>query len=140
MNGVRSFTATIVGMSLLVGCASGAPDITATTSSELQAAVQDIGTAAAAGRYAAAVTMLDTLQSRLDQALAAGQVRADREAQIQAAIDQVRGDLGALVAAPTPVPTPSASPTASATPAPVGTKAGAGAGKDNGKDKDKGKD
>ena len=134
MTSLRRFTAAIVGMSLLVGCASGAPDIAATTSSELQAAVQDIGTAAAAGRYAAAVTLLDGLQSRLDQALAAGQVRADREAQIQAAINRVRGDLGALVAAPAPIPMSSASPTASATPAPVGTKAGAGPGKHKGKD------
>ena len=128
MNGVRTFTATVVGMSLLVGCASRAPDIAAPTSSELQAAVQDIGTAAAAGRYAAAVTLLDTLQSRLDQALAAGQVRADRGAKIQAAIDRVRGDLGALVAVPAPVPMRSASPTASATPAPTGP------GKHKGKD------
>ena len=128
MNGVRTFTATVVGMSLLVGCAPRAPDIAAPTSSELQAAVQDIGTAAAAGRYAAAVTLLDTLQSRLDQALAAGQVRADRGAKIQAAIDRVRGDLGALVAVPAPVPMRSASPTASATPAPTGP------GKHKGKD------
>ncbi len=128
MNGVRRCTATVVGMSLLVGCGSGAPDIAATTSSELKAAVQDIGTAAASGRYAAAVTLLDTLQSRLDQALAAGQVTSDREAQIQAAIDRVRGDLGALV----PATAPSASPAASTTPSPVGT--GAGPGKHKGKD------
>lgn len=132
MSGLRRFAASVIGMSLLVGCSSGAPDIATTTSSELQAAVQDIGTASAAGHYAAAVTLLDTLQSRLDQALAAGQVRADRGAQIQAAIDRVRGDLGALVQAP--AQGSSASPTPTATPSPVTTKAGAGPGKHKGKD------
>ena len=132
MSGLRRFAASVIGMSLLVGCSSGAPDIATTTSSELQAAVQDIGTASSAGHYAAAVTLLDTLQSRLDQALAAGQVGADRGGQIQAAIDKVRGDLGALVQTSTPAPSPS--PTATATPSPATTKAGAGSGKHKGKD------
>jgi hypothetical protein len=132
VSGARRFAATLVGVSLLVGCSPGAPDIATTTSSELQAAVQEIGTAAAAGHYAAAVALLDTLQSRLDQALAAGQVGADRGGQIQAAIDKVRGDLGALVKTSTQAPSPS--PTATATPSPVNTKAGAGDGKHKGKD------
>jgi hypothetical protein len=132
VSGLRRFAASVIGMSLLVGCSPGAPDIATTTSSELQAAVQEIGTAAAAGHYAAAATLLDTLQSRLDQALAAGQVGAARGGQIQAAIDKVRGDLGALV--PTSTQAPSPSPTATATPSPVNTKAGAGDGKHKGKD------
>jgi ribosomal protein S20 len=130
VSGARRFAATLVGVSLLVGCSPGAPDIATTTSSQLRAVVQEIDTAAAAGHYAAAVALLDTLQSRLDQALAAGQVGADRGGQIQAAIDKVRGDLGALVQPSTPAP----SPTATATPSPVTTKAGAGAGKHKGKD------
>jgi len=132
VSGARRFAATLVGVSLLVGCSPGAPDIATTTSSELQAAVQEIGTAAAAGHYAAAVALLDTLQSRLDQALAAGQVGAARGGQIQAAIDKVRGDLGALVQTSTQAPSPS--PTATATPSPVNTKAGAGDGKHKVKD------
>ena len=110
MSGVRRLAAAGVAMALLAGCASGPPDIAATTSSELQAAVQDIGAAAAAGHYAAAATLLDTLQARLDQARTAGQVKAARGATIQAALDRVRSDLGALAAAPAQ----SASPTATA--------------------------
>ncbi|MGV8977748.1 MAG: hypothetical protein ACOH17_06875 [Cellulomonas sp.] len=135
MKGVRSFTATFVGMCLLAGCASSAPDISATTSNELQATVQEIGAAAAAGHHTAAVTLLDTLQSRLDHALAAGRVSGDRGVQIQSAIDQVRDDLGALVAAPAPVPTQSTSPAASDTATPVSTKDPAGPKKDKGKGK-----
>lgn len=132
MSGARRFAATLVGVSLLVGCSPGAPDIATTTSNELRAVVQEIDTAAAAGHYAAAVALLDTLQSRLDQALAAGQVAAARGGQIQAAIDKVRGDLGALVQPSTPAPSPS--PTATAKPSPVTTKPGAGPTKHRGKD------
>lgn len=134
MSGARRFAAALVGMSLLVGCSAGAPDISTTTSSELQAAVQEIGTSAAAGQFASAVARLDNLQSRLDEALAAGQVGRDRGAQIQAAIDQVRADLGALVQ--TPVQAPTSSPTATATPSPDSTKPSAGNGKHKGKSKD----
>ena len=132
MSGARRFAATLVGVSLLVGCSSGAPDIATTTSSELKAAVQQIDTTAAAGHYAAAVALLDTLQSRLDQALAAGQVAGARGGQIQAAIDKVRSDLGALVQPSTPAP--STPPTATAKPSPVTTKPGAGPTKHKGKD------
>ncbi|HEX5333556.1 MAG TPA: hypothetical protein VFW79_13015 [Cellulomonas sp.] len=134
MIGVRRFAAAVVGVALLSGCASGASDIAATTSSELQAAVQDVGTAAAAGHYAAAVTLLDTLQSRLDQALTAGQVGADRGAKIQAAIDRVRGDLGALAAAQPPASSPTPTAKATPAPAPATTKPDAGPGKHKGKD------
>ncbi|PVU84300.1 hypothetical protein DDP54_00110 (plasmid) [Cellulomonas sp. WB94] len=134
MTGVRLCTAAVIGVALLVGCGSGAPDIAATTSSELQSAVHDIGTAAAAGDYTAAMTLLDTLQSRLDQGLAAGQVTADRGVEIQSALDKVRGDLGALVETSTPTASPSPTATATAAPKPVTTKPGAGPGKKKGKD------
>lgn len=134
MRGVRRLAATVAGVSLLVGCSAGAPAISSTASSELQAGVREISVSAAAGQYAAAVTQLDGLQSRLDKALVAGQVGRDRGAQIQAAINHVRADLGALVQTPTQVP--SASPSATATPIPDSTKPSAG----DGKRKVKGKD
>lgn len=134
MKGVRRCVAAVVGVSLLVGCSTGTSGIDTTTSGEMQATVLAIAVSAATGAYPAAVTQLDGLQSRLDQALSTGQVGRDRGARIQAAIDQVRADLGGLV--PMPVPVPSSSPTVAAAPSPDSAKPSASISKHKAKSKD----
>ena len=122
MNRTKSYAAALLTASLLAGCSVGAADVGKNTSIQMQAGVKEIAVSAASADYPAAVVKLDALQSQLDQALAARQVGGARGAQIQAAIDQVRADLGALVlaraqalATPPPI-TPGPSPdTAKAT-------------------------
>ena len=89
-----------------------------------------VAVSAAGGNDAAALSALDGLQSQLDRYLADGQVGADRGAQIQTSIDQVRADLVTLATPPAPAPV--ASPTVSPGPSPVH----GGTGKPKGKPKD----
>ncbi|MGA1827330.1 MAG: hypothetical protein WAZ28_03650, partial [Microbacterium sp.] len=72
-------------------------------STDLQAGVVAVAESAAAGDQATALTRLDELQERLDAAVAAGDVTAERAASIQGAIEVVRADLQ-------PAPTPSIEP------------------------------
>jgi hypothetical protein len=127
--------AVLLGVSLLSGCAVGSTDVGTTASSQMQAAVTAIADSAAGGDYPAAVSKLDGLQSRLDQALADSQVGSSRGAQIQAAIDQVRADLTALVE---PAAPSAASPSPTAV-APVPGPGSGAASSGNAKHKGKGK-
>jgi hypothetical protein len=133
MRAVRRFVAAALGVCLLTGCSVGSADVDSTTSHQMQAVVEQIAGSASGGDYPTAVTKLDSLQVRLDQASAAGQVGSRRGAQIQAAIDQVRADLSALVQTPTPTP---ASPTAvTPGPSPDSGATTGGSGKHRGKGK-----
>lgn len=91
---------------LLSGCAPSDPSDAVTA--RLDASVVQTADRAASGDYAGAAASLDVLQTRLAEYVEAGDVTADRSAEIQAAIDAVRADLAALIAAqttPTPEPT-----------------------------------
>ena len=99
---------------------------------------------AAAGDSVSALARLDELQQKLDAALTAGEVSAERADGIQAAIDTVRADL-----VPTPEPTvePVPEPTAEPGVTDDGEDDNSGPGNNNGdgnsgngKGKDKDKD
>lgn len=105
MNRAGRYATAVLGMTLLAGCSPGPADVDAATSRQMQTVVQEIATSASGADYTTAAAKLNSLQSRLDQALAAGQVGSQRGAQIQAAIDQVRADLSALSHTPTAPPT-----------------------------------
>ena len=129
MTAAKRCAVAILAVGLLSGCSAGASGISDATSIQMQAAVKAIAVSASRGDFPAAAVELDDLQSRLDRALAAGEVGGDRGAQIQSSIDQVRADLGTLVR---PVPTPTVSSAPSPAPAPTSTA--------KGKPKGKGKD
>lgn len=113
---------------LLSGCAPSDPSDAATA--RLDASVVQTADRAASGDYAGAAASLDVLQTRLAEYVEAGDVTADRSAEIQAAIDAVRADLAALIAAqttPTPEPTETVTDqteTEAPAPAPVETVPG----------------
>lgn len=90
---------------LLSACAGAAPGLAATAARDMQETVVTIAQHAAAGDPAAAVAELDALQQRLDAALAADDITADRAALVQRSIDLVRADLeGVLAENATPAP------------------------------------
>ncbi len=88
---------------VLAGCATAPLTLSRQASTDLQAGVVAVAESAAAGDQATALTRLDELQERLDAAVAAGDVTAERAASIQGAIEVVRADLQ-------PAPTPSIEP------------------------------
>ena len=88
---------------VLAGCATAPLTLSRQASTDLQAGVVAVAESAAAGDQLTALTRLDELQERLDAAVAAGDVTAERAASIQDAIEVVRADLQ-------PAPTPSIEP------------------------------
>ena len=111
MIGGRRARCAAVGILLLTGCSGASGDLAGTTATPMQASVVAIADSVARHDLTGAVEQLDALQSRLDLAVANGQVGATRAAQIQAAIDRVRGDLATLDASSTPAPAASRSAT-----------------------------
>jgi hypothetical protein len=107
--GIR--TAVLAGILTFTMAGCSPSDLSAATADDLQVSVVSIADAAAAGDTATALAAVDGLQQQLTAALDAGTVRAERGARIQAALDQVRADLQALVPTPTPEPSEEA-PTA----------------------------
>jgi hypothetical protein len=110
----------LAGTMLLSGCAPTDPSDAATE--RLDASVVQTADRAASGDYAGAAASLDVLQTRLAEYVEAGDVTADRSVEIQAAIDTVRADLTALIAAqstPTPEPTESGTGVTDQTQAPA---------------------
>ncbi len=123
---------------ILTGCVSSPPDLDEGTAAKLQESVAHIAEVAAAGKFADALTNLESLQAQLTEATARGDVGGDREARIRAAIENVRSDLNALIDAqkskpelppepepepettpdPTPKPEPGPSPVPTLTPNP----------------------
>ena len=81
----------------LAGCAP-TPDLSDDAAEGLQASVQSVAGAAAAGDPTAAASELDALQTKLDGAVSSDDVSDDRAQSIQAAIDLVRADLEQQVA------------------------------------------
>lgn len=111
----------ILTAALLTSCSS-TPALTDGASAELQSAVTAVANPAAAGDPAAALAALDTLQATLDAHIGAGSVTAERAAQIQANIDQVRADLQAIQSGSTPTPAPVETPEPEPTPEETSTE------------------
>ncbi len=134
-----SFTAIALSVAVLAGCAPTPAALSEEVSTGMQSGVVAVAEAAAAGDAVGALARLDELQQKLDAALAAGEVSAERAGAIQAAIDAVRADLQ-------PVPEPSVEPIPDPTVDPGVTDDGddnSGPGKNNGNDNSengKGKD
>ena len=126
-----ALAAVIVVASALTGCSSPPPDLQQTTATQLQAGVQTLTAAAAAGDLEAAQASLDAVQADLLAAAAAEKVSAARAAEIQSALNLVSADLAAAVEASQPEPT--VAPAPSDEPASVDTDNK----KDNGKCKKK---
>jgi hypothetical protein len=94
---LRASLAVAVTAALLTGCAA-APDVSAGAAEDLQASVQQVATLASTGDHPSALAELDTLQSRLDAAVADDEVSDERSASIRAAIELVRADLATEIA------------------------------------------
>ena len=85
-----------VALACLSGCGSASPGLSAQASQHLQAQVQAIGAAAAAGNPAEAAADLARLRTEVTQLRAAGQISSSRSAAILTAASQVQGQLGAI--------------------------------------------
>jgi len=109
---MRRVTATFVAVALslaaLAGCTPAPTTLSEETSTDMQSGVVAVAEAAAAGDSVSALARLDELQQKLDAALAAGAVSAERADAIQTAIDAVRAD---LQPAPEPTVEPPPEPT-----------------------------
>ena len=126
MSGFRSrsvaLAATLlIAAAALTGCSDSSPDLKPAAASQLQDGVLAVSTAAAAGDFAKAQTALAVVQADVLAATKAGDVTADRSAEIQAAIKLVSSDLAAAIAASTPTPTPEPEPTEEPEPSPEPT-------------------
>ena len=123
-----ALAAAVLVATALTGCASTPPDLQQTTAALLQAGVQNVTAAAAAGDFEAAQASLETVQADLLTAAAADEVSAARAADIQSALNLVSADLVAAIEASKPEPTVAPAPAPSETPTSV----------DKGDDKDNG--
>ncbi|TFD48873.1 hypothetical protein E3T55_12540 [Cryobacterium frigoriphilum] len=113
------FAATaLIVVGALSGCSNAPAALESATADRLQSSVLDVTSAAATGDYETALSLLTAVEADLRTAASAGQVTAERSAEIQAAITAVNADLLAAVEASVPVPasTPSPSPTPTPTP------------------------
>lgn len=114
-------SAVVLTIGALSGCTQPPPDISSAEAVKLQASVMAVTKAAAGGQIAAAISALDALQAKLQEAAAAGTVTANRYTRIKASIDLVRADLTAALPKPTPTPTPTVTmtvPSQTRTPSP----------------------
>ena len=102
----------------LAGCSGlGSSDISSPVSARLQRDVQDVARLAADHSYPAAQHDLQSLRTEVREAVAAGEIGADRAARIGASLDLVESDLIAKIPTATPEPrAPTAPPRATATP------------------------
>lgn len=107
------FAATVlIVVVALSGCSNAPAAIESATADRLQSSVLDVTSAAANGDYETALALLSAVEADLRTAASAGQVTAERSAEIQTAITAVNSDLLAAVEASVPEPTPTPSPTA----------------------------
>jgi hypothetical protein len=88
-----------LAVAALAGCGPAAPDLDSKTGTELQAQVLAVSTAAANEDPAAGLRTLDELADHLTRAAANGDVSFKRHQSIMKAIDAVRADFRAAVAA-----------------------------------------
>lgn len=130
-----ALAAAVLVASALTGCGSTPPELQQTTAVQLQAGVQKVTAAAAAGDFEAAQASLEAVQSDLLTAAAADEVSAARAADIQSALNLVSADLVSAIEATKPEPT--VAPAPAPAPAPSETSVDKGNDKDNGKCKKK---
>ncbi len=98
-------SAVVIAVALAFGLSACTPDDGVTD--ELRGAVVQIAERSAAGDFIGALAELDLLVEDLDAAVEEGAIDSAREREIRAAIDLVRADLEAAVAAAnTPAPAP----------------------------------
>jgi hypothetical protein len=102
----------------LAACSGpGSSDISASASMRLQRDVRDVARLAADHKYPAALRQLRSLRTAVQEAVAAGEIGAERAARIGASLNLVQQDLDAKIPTPTPQPhATTASPRATATP------------------------
>lgn len=93
-----SFAAGMLALSL-TGCGGAVPELGADAAAQLQQRALVVTKAAAGSDPAAALTSLEQLASDLDAAAADGRVSFKRHQNITAAVDAVRADLAAALAA-----------------------------------------
>jgi hypothetical protein len=131
----RTLAAASVALGLIGGLASctADPEISADASAAYRAQVATIAQHSVAEDYDAALAELDALAAEVDSAVAAGTLDEARAAQIREAIDAVRADLEAAVAAATPTPTAEPEPTEDAGDDAPGNSDGKGDKEDKGK-------
>jgi hypothetical protein len=103
-----------LAVAALAGCAPAAPDLDSKTGTELQAQVLAVSTAAANEDPAAGLRTLDELADHLTRAAANGDVSFKRHQSIMKAIDAVRADFRAAVAAKAAAKSAAAKKTAAA--------------------------
>ncbi|MFC5929038.1 hypothetical protein D6T64_03415 [Cryobacterium melibiosiphilum] len=116
------FAATaLIVLGTLSGCSNAPAALEPATADRLQASVLDVTSAAAAGDYETALSLLSAVEADLRTSASAGQITAERSAEIQAAITVVNADLLAAVEASVPEPVPTRSATATPTPTPTPT-------------------
>jgi hypothetical protein len=137
-----TFVAAALTLAVLAGCTPAPTTLSEEISTDMQSGVVAVAEAAAAGDSVSALARLDELQQKLEAALAAGAVSAERAGAIQTAIDTVRTD---LQPAPEPVVEPSPTQTAEPGVTDDGDDDNSGPGNNNGNGnsgngKDKGKD
>lgn len=94
-----AFAGILLVASVLAGCANTPPELEESAAGSLQSAVLEVTTAAKAGDYLSAQSLLESLQAELLAAAAADQVSASRTAQIQAAINKVSVELATQIKA-----------------------------------------
>jgi hypothetical protein len=95
----RAAVALALAVTLLLGGCAPTEDYPASTAQSLQQAVLAVSQASAAGDWAGAQAALDDAAARLAAAVDAGEIGQDRAMDISIAIDLVRADLQALIAA-----------------------------------------
>ncbi|WP_208324170.1 hypothetical protein [Diaminobutyricimonas sp. TR449] len=100
----------IAGVLVLGGCASGQPAYSEDAAAELQQQVLTVSEASAAGEFETAVMRLDELVVLANDSLARHLITPERHQSILSAIDLVRADLAAEIAARQPPPPPEPAP------------------------------
>lgn len=110
----KNLRSAIAGAALVLlvatGCQATPPEIDPDQAEAFQSRVLAVTTAVADGGYAAALESLSALQGELDAAAADGSLTFARHQRITAAMDAVRADIEAAIAAQTPQPTPEPEP------------------------------
>lgn len=121
MTARRLRMAAALGLSatLVAGCAAAPSAVSADVSSRLAASAQQLRTDAASGRYAEALSQLDSLERDARTASGNGKISAERSSQVLDAIAAVRADLESLESSSRPAQTAEPTGSGDATPSPT---------------------
>ncbi|MEP6476219.1 MAG: hypothetical protein ABJC60_02995 [Actinomycetota bacterium] len=106
----RAAVAGVLGLAILVGCGSSATDISERAQRQLQTRLDEVTAAVGLADSVSARSALADLERSVTQLVDAGQLSADRAAEILAAAQDVADRLS-LLPAPAPSLTPSPTPT-----------------------------